>query len=360
MKRKSVYFCMSCRDTTEWYSFDVSEDDRKITVPCICNCGCRCAKRIRHDTQGSPFLLPRAVLPHEDGWRPGWAILKNQLYRLGGTNTESFERQSIKTVSCLDLTSNSNSNNGGDNDDIGRWRRKPRMLARRGESQTVVVGGRLYVLGGHIDDYPWAEVYDPASKSWEALRRPPFAPRQSFHSAGLEDEDGKNGCILVLYVHAAVLLEYNVANESWKKHKLAPEVADLSDQDVGGPAIAVGRVLYWFSPYTCCLYGLHLDTHVLYTSEVVVDVPRHGHGNPMLGHLEGHKFFLLHPNYDLVYGDDSSHPAPPLLDGSTTRFLHCLKFSISFIGGQRMSVSPESSQSFVIKHESSFLGCSVM
>ncbi|KAJ4832596.1 hypothetical protein Tsubulata_023328 [Turnera subulata] len=235
MKRKSkqsVCFSIIGQTNTYWYTFDLyneGEDDRMI-VPCRCNCGCPCAKRIRRATRS---LSPVKVLPKEARDHPGWTVVGNQLYRLGGTFRDGWVVS--KTVRALDLTTNNGSSSNGGNNTLGvGWQRKARMLVARIAPATVVVGGKIYVLGGYMfednpDDTPWAEVYDPTSNIWEALPPPPKIPmlefgcvfRYQFFSAGLEDDnDGEKGSIIVLSLPEELLLQYSVANKSWNMSKL--------------------------------------------------------------------------------------------------------------------------------------------
>ncbi|KAJ4844991.1 hypothetical protein Tsubulata_041959 [Turnera subulata] len=385
MKRKSnksVCFSVLGSKNTYWYTFEVSkegEDDR-IIVPCRCDCGCPCAKRFRHDTtaQATPLLSPTKVLPQKDREGPGWTVVGNQLYRLGGRSSDKSYKKT-RTVRALDLTRNTTTRKS--NDSGGKWQRKPRMLAPKSAPHAVVVGGKLYVLGwkeiGNDEDQPWAEVYDPATNTWEALPLPPKILKYNFFWAGLEDDnDGKKGSIVFLSVLDEILLEYNVATKSWNVSKLRNGFGGrLRTGSRGGPAVAVGRMLYWFCDCSCRLYGLHLDSHMLYKSELVVDVPDPEDGpdvEPMLGHLGGHKFFLLHPNYDDCYVVDDeddylSHDSDSDSDDDderpTTTLIRCLKFSVGLVAGRkRMNISVESSQSFVIKNGPGlvFKGCVVM
>ncbi|KAJ4844530.1 hypothetical protein Tsubulata_026053 [Turnera subulata] len=384
MKRKSnqsVCFSVLGEKNTYWYTFEVSkegEDGGRIIVPCRCDCGCPCAKRFRHDTtpQAPPFLSPTKVLPQKDREDPGWTVVGNQLYRLGGKIIEkSYKR--TRTVRALDLTRNTTTEKS--NDSGGEWQRKPRMLAPRSDPHIVVVGGKLYVLGKKIADdeeQPWGEVYDPATNTWEAMPRPPKILKHKFFWGGLEDDneddnDGKKGSIIILSVLDKILQEYNVATKSWNVSKLQKGFGGrIGDGNPGGPAVAVGRMLYWFCPYSCRLYGLHLDSHMLYKSELVVDVPEYEPGGePMLGHLGGHKFFLLHPNYDDCYvvDDRDDYLSDSDYDDDDempkTTLIHCLKFSVGLVvGRKRMNISVESSQSFVINNgpDLMFNGCVVM
>ncbi|KAJ4850551.1 hypothetical protein Tsubulata_028073 [Turnera subulata] len=406
MKRKSdhsVCFSVLGNKNTYWYTFELSkegEDDR-IIVPCRCDCGCRCAKRFRHDTtKDTPFLSPTKVLPQKDRDGPGWTVIGNQLYRLGGTIATKkhncpYSYKQTKTVRALDLTRNTTTEKSTDGGNYTpRWQHKPRMLAPRRIPKTVVVGGKLYVLGwldeisqacragilisiikyvlGWLtdddDEQPWGEVYDPTSNTWEALPPPPKFLKCNFFWAGLEDDnDGKKGSIIILSVMDERVLEYNVATKSWNVSELPNGFGRHWVGNPGGPAVAVGRMLYWFCSNSCRLYGVHLDSHIVHKSELVVDVLKDGLGEPMLGHLGGHKFFLLHPDYDIGYDidddddydddddDDDDYERPKTIP------IHCLKFSVGLVAGsKRMSISVESSQSFVIRNFLRFNGCVVM
>ncbi|KAJ4844529.1 hypothetical protein Tsubulata_026052 [Turnera subulata] len=250
-----------------------------------------------------------------------------------------------KTVRALDLTTNGNN--------TPRWQRKARMLVPRYPPCTVVVGGKIYALGGSDPaDKPWAEVYDPTSNIWEALPPPPKIPEPGYEflSARLEDDnDREKGSIIVLSVRDELLLQYNVANRSWNMSKLQRWSGGPACRmgDPSGPALAVGRMVYWFSCRSGHLYGVHLDTHKLYESELVMDVPSNWVQRPLLGHLGGHKFFLLH-------GSFYESPKAGVM-------MHCVKFSVALVDARKeMTISLESSQSFVIKAGQIGNGCVVM
>ncbi|KAJ4826282.1 hypothetical protein Tsubulata_051166 [Turnera subulata] len=170
----------------EWYTVDITEDDDREIVRCSCNCGCAsCAKRMRHDTRGSPSLLPIAILKFGKKCRDAynWAVLGDQLYVLALKKRRLSEFGPIMpTLLAFDLTDPSAPN---------QWMHKPDMLAPRSDSPSmVVVGGKLYALGGLDEDHYhcWAAVYDPTSDTWEDLPDPPFLPERGFYAASLEAE----------------------------------------------------------------------------------------------------------------------------------------------------------------------------
>ncbi|KAJ4834653.1 hypothetical protein Tsubulata_035073 [Turnera subulata] len=114
---------------------------------------------------------------------PGWTVLGNELYCLGGkVCTKELEeyvysKEPTQIVRGLDLIRERSS----DSNNNGQWQRKLPMLVPRSRPQSIVVGEKLYVLGGKLDDYdnkPWAKVYDPLDAIWEALPRPPKIPRE--------------------------------------------------------------------------------------------------------------------------------------------------------------------------------------
>ncbi|KAJ4823033.1 hypothetical protein Tsubulata_012350 [Turnera subulata] len=250
--KRSVCLCVEDKWGTEWYTLDLSDaGDHEVTV-------CPCSRRLRHVTQGSPCLLPRAFVPreYEGGRFPGWAVLGgDQLYVVGGEMKipSSFPpaSQPLQTVWSLDLSTGK------------AWVRRPPMLAPRSRPSVVTVGGELYVLGG-VADYPWGEVYDPGSNTWEALPDPPVVPAPGFFSAGDDD----NGCVIILSVETGVVMEYYVGAKRWKMCEL-PANYYLPPEPSHGSAIAVGRVVYWHSIDTSHLYGLDLDTHDLYSGMLV-------------------------------------------------------------------------------------------
>ncbi|KAJ4849602.1 hypothetical protein Tsubulata_049539 [Turnera subulata] len=372
------------RSSMEWYTLDITDDDDREIVRCRCNCGCKCcATRMRHDTRDCPLLLPRATLinDEEGKYHGSWAVSGDQLYFVGVkvSRSSNFEPP---TVLAFNLIDDDNNNGIVGSPRIGvneQWIHKPGMLIPRDElSKTVALGGKLYVLGTGYDDHdhPWAEVYDPTSNSWDALPDPPFIPESCTCTlvAALEgdddvdDDDKKDsgGSLIILSFEDGALMEYNVVSKSWKnmyKFELNARWVLLNLKS-DGRAVAVGRVLYWFcGDGINCLYGLDLDTHVVYKSKPVADIDSH---EPMLGHLGGNRFFLLYEYWQSTDDLWFQH-APPLPDGTQeTKFFHCWKFNVSLGGSststaregeQTMTISQESSQSFVIKDGSFFTGC---
>ncbi|XP_077231497.1 F-box/kelch-repeat protein At5g38670-like [Tasmannia lanceolata] len=53
-----------------------------------------------------------------------------------------------------------------------RWKAGPMMTARRSSHFSVVVNGKIYVVGGCCSDDSWVEVFDPVHGSWAPLHCP--------------------------------------------------------------------------------------------------------------------------------------------------------------------------------------------
>lgn len=48
------------------------------------------------------------------------------------------------------------------------WVQAPSMLCPRSEHHAIVLNGKIFVMGGNLME-PWAEVFDPESRSWNPL-----------------------------------------------------------------------------------------------------------------------------------------------------------------------------------------------
>nr|XP_023881348.1 F-box/kelch-repeat protein At4g39753-like [Quercus suber] len=61
------------------------------------------------------------------------------------------------------------------------WKLGPQMNVRRADPDTIVLSGKLYVLGGLYEDareeYIWMEVLNPKRRAWRPLPNPPLRIR---------------------------------------------------------------------------------------------------------------------------------------------------------------------------------------
>jgi hypothetical protein len=131
------------------------------------------------------------------------------------------------------------------------WKRGPPMTNSRCNPHTMILDGKLYVLGGFSDFGPkvvdYMEVYDPRLRKWESLPNPPFDFEQfnveKFITSSLVEtkkeiivakqciEDKKAAYSYNVY-------SYNVMTRCWKT--LEPSVRDLRER-----VVTVGNTLYW-------------------------------------------------------------------------------------------------------------------
>ncbi|CAH9078536.1 unnamed protein product [Cuscuta europaea] len=124
---------------------------------------------------------------------------------------------------------------------FNRWEMGPRMKVGREFAAAGVVGGRIYVIGGCVVDNwvrsrNWAEIFDPVSHSWSALPSPIDIKDKWMHASTVMD--GK------LYAMAdRGGLVYNIGVGRWET---IPKRLYMGWR--GRPAV-VGEVLYC---YDCC------------------------------------------------------------------------------------------------------------
>lgn len=202
------------------------------------------------------------------------------------------------------------------------WNRGPNRIVSRRNPHTLVLDGKLYVLGGL--DYPprhschWMEVFDPGFGRWEALPNPP-SPIYPYLMVSAAFEDTKE--ILVSSVQqpkskndrykTCVLYSYDVRARSWTK--LASPHFKLQG---GGPdptfnrAVVAANTLHWVwfdNKVELVLQAYHLPTNawfqgrlslkgiVLRKDEYLSDMdpPALIH----LSHLSGRKFCVPIQSY---------------------------------------------------------------
>ncbi|KAJ4844871.1 hypothetical protein Tsubulata_004365 [Turnera subulata] len=332
----------------EWYTFDLSSED-----PIITNCSSSNYVHVHaySDEIEEEFesLTPKAYLYNDEARLPGWAVVGgHQLYALGGSG-KSCKRYS-NSVRRNDLLV---SPRLCDPQTLGvpdkGWCRLPRMLSRREEPQSAVVGDKIYVFGGAMGRYykpsnrhPWSEVYDPKYNTWMPLPPPPFLPTRDFLLASWEGEETTHAYIAILSIHDRVSLLYDVDDRRWTQSEF-PYHVDFAH----GSAVVAGGLFYWFSPSEGNLHAYDLDSKVLYTSSPVDPTFVNGllrdEADPMLGHLGGDTFCLLYSLYSKV--DPSTR--------TERRFLHCLKFNVTFDPNptrRRIKISLGFCQSYLVKH----------
>lgn len=147
------------------------------------------------------------------------------------------------------------------------WSRAPRLKTGRFNPHTIVLGGKLYVLGGFDlkknmrNRFPWMEVFDPIKRKWQPLPNPGFSIKTDHvFTASLEDEDNQK--ILVATIspggEIAQIYGYDVAACLWKKllanckmnfHSRIPRPVSSIEMHYYdfGSFVTAGSTLYWAS-----------------------------------------------------------------------------------------------------------------
>ncbi|KAG5564873.1 hypothetical protein RHGRI_000913 [Rhododendron griersonianum] len=160
------------------------------------------------------------------------------------------------SVECIDLESFSS---GG-----GEWKKVADLPARVAPCPVcLVLGGKLYCLGGFPTDYPsgrtgamaairpWAMAYDPGVENWEPLPDPPHRP--VFYPMFTAAVDGQWGpCIVVPWNR--LLQIYHVDAKCWELRVFDcdhifgfPLDGLMHENKCAGRAVAVEDKLYWLT-----------------------------------------------------------------------------------------------------------------
>ena len=175
----------------------------------------------------------------------------SHLYCVGNYDPNSVN--DMRTLICtLDVTSPSDG-----------WKFGPPMTTARDVSfthttHTVVLDGKLYVLGGiwipKRHQYHLMEVFDPILNTWEALPNPPSEIHLSLDSTITAVLESKKQILVALPIRhgypdscpEVTFYTYNVTTRCWAT--LEPPVRKLGDRTYrlsNRVAEAVGNTLYW-------------------------------------------------------------------------------------------------------------------
>ncbi|KAL7208366.1 hypothetical protein ACSBR1_030173 [Camellia fascicularis] len=169
------------------------------------------------------------------------------IYRLGGfyRAPKCYNNRPTKDVLCLDASSPS-----------PRWKSIVSMNVGRTCPTTVVVNGKLYVMGGNFIRNPakdtetdrWAEVFDPHTKKWSFLPKPPddLLPLGDnlVMCLGLED---LHKIMVTPYNSSRQAYLYDISQNIWtsKHHVNLWDHRFVSRVDNKDTAV-FGNTLYWY------------------------------------------------------------------------------------------------------------------
>uniref|UniRef100_A0A7N2MUA3 Uncharacterized protein n=1 Tax=Quercus lobata TaxID=97700 RepID=A0A7N2MUA3_QUELO len=142
------------------------------------------------------------------------------------------------------------------------WSRAPRLKTGRCNPHTIVLGGKLYVLGGFDlkknlrNHFHWMEVFDPKKRKWEPLPNPRFSIRSDLHVVGQK-----------LLADCKMDFHLRVARPV---RSIEMEYFDL------GSFVTAGSTLYWASnrmedDYICRINAFDLVNQKHYEESLPID-----------------------------------------------------------------------------------------
>ncbi|XP_028067032.1 uncharacterized protein LOC114269869 [Camellia sinensis] len=313
-----AYICLTDIDESYWYAFQVSED-------------------VDHNNQQLPHNNPRLPFHQDDYERYDFGsdqflkpILTAKLLTLSGA---SWVIHNSSLYQFVRQWRNDKKGNQLVRIDLGNnpiakkldiFPQLPHALGPR--IHTLVLDDKFYCLGGlEPPPSPWAMAFDPSLNQWESLPNPaPFPPFpimiKRIFSAAIHVP---KPCIVVGWPEDRVLRRYYVNTKNWVSEEFEiPKTRFFGPDDLMGPALAVDRMLYWYSARdtTACLIGYDLMRKTWFMGKFNVHdygrsyIPEHTGPPPppSLAHLGSDKFCLFwfsvvkcHPNPTTITEEDS-------------------------------------------------------
>ncbi|CAL5367721.1 unnamed protein product [Camellia sinensis] len=172
----------------------------------------------------------------------------------------------------------------------GGWIRGPHMLNGRDGGKAAAVEGKIYVFGGVDLDYapePWAEVFDPINKKWEALPRPPdeledcIVLQAATYGGPLEEKK--------IMVGGSFKYVYHLNSSSWEY------LRNIHLNNCHENIIGAGNFMYWTDMGYLCVVNMESGSY--YGGEIkgyrIGKYRDRYECEPTLLHLGRRKFCLL-------------------------------------------------------------------
>jgi N-acetylneuraminic acid mutarotase len=136
------------------------------------------------------------------------------------------------------------------------WSSKASNPLHREESQSIVYNGKLYAIGGYVDDYDASlrvDAYDPNTNTWSRKHDMPSAFPDT-HAAVVKDPNGHVfwfiGGFLGSFQHlsdgphgppaTALVYKYDAATDTWSKGPSLP-----TERAAGGAGIVNNKIYYF-------------------------------------------------------------------------------------------------------------------
>ncbi|XP_030943770.1 putative F-box/kelch-repeat protein At5g28180 [Quercus lobata] len=176
------------------------------------------------------------------------------------------------------------------------WSHAPQLKTGRCNPHTIVLSGKLYVLGDFDlkknmhNRFPWMEVFDPIKRKWEPLPNPRFRIRSNLvFTTSLEDEDNQKILVATMSPSCEIAQIYGyVAACRWTKlladckmgfHlRVARPVRSIEMEYFDfGSFVTAGSTLYWASnrvedDYICRINAFDLVNQKHYEESLHTDI----------------------------------------------------------------------------------------
>ncbi|GLT73462.1 hypothetical protein SLA2020_453200 [Shorea laevis] len=223
------------------------------------------------------------------------------------------------------------------NPTAAEWISAPPMITPRAFPNTLVLGGKLYVVSGLRFHSPthrraWdGEVYDPMTGSWQPLPEPPCYMGSLIITAALENP---NRILAASYPYVlpededsfdysyANFCMYDVQNCSWKMLDPSPrKIPSLRPKALRENTVAVGDYLYRATQFGHLqAYNFHSDlwlTANLKDPKVpILEYDVRGRGPPGLLHLDNGRFCIIERKEEVLVSSPVCHFRCILVDVS--------------------------------------------
>ncbi|KAI8005346.1 F-box/kelch-repeat protein [Camellia lanceoleosa] len=261
---RSLWFCANThKHNMKWYAVDISNQDSS-GVDDECKKWNNCVKR------GEKNKLKLIPISRKKYFFSTLVCLDSTIYCLGGfcRGRTMYENHPTNDVRRFKSASPS-----------PRWKNliSGLMNVGRYSPAAVVLGGKLYVMGGnHVKIVPkgtendtWAEVFDPKTKKWSFLPKPTCCdkPLPSARFLCMALEGLQKILVAVDYLNEAYL--YHVSQNKWTKHPLTKHLRVASLVDKTNMAV-LGSTLYWYDKYNndTGMYAYDLETGKSFSGKI--------------------------------------------------------------------------------------------
>ena len=269
-----------------------SDDDIKfyvIKVPYAVSSSSSSTVRKKKEEEKVEHLIPISIQKAET--YNHFAVLDGKIYFVANDLSSNAPARISENLFCREVWTL----------DLARaeegWSRAPRLKVERFNPHTIVLGGKLYVLGGFDlvknkrNRLPWMEVFDPRKRKWKPLPNPRICIKSDrVFTASLEDEGNQKILVATMSPgwEIAQIYGYDIAACRWTKlladckmgfhSRVARPVRSIEMVYLDlGSFVTAGSTLYWASnrmedEYICRINAFDLVNQKHYEESLHTDI----------------------------------------------------------------------------------------